>query len=126
MRTDTPTLLRWTARVLGALIVLFWGWFLLADLFGDQGTTRPLVPGDYGILATLLLSLAGLVVAWKHELAGGIVALAGLALCAILNWRVLVFPGTLILVAALLFIACGWIDRTRTRTRTPALGGRTS
>ena len=71
MRTDTPTLLRWTARVLGALIVLFWGWFLLADLFGDQGTTRPLVPGDYGILATLLLSLAGLVVAWKRELAGG-------------------------------------------------------
>jgi hypothetical protein len=32
---------------------------------------------------------------------------------AVANWRSLAFPGALIILAASLFLLCGWMDRTR-------------
>jgi hypothetical protein len=101
---------RWGARILSAAILLFWGWFLIAHLFGDGGRpSRPLVWTDFAILSTLVVSLVGLAVAWRWELVGGMVTLAALFACAVFNWRVLVFPGTLIAVAGVMFFACGWM-----------------
>jgi hypothetical protein len=101
---------RWGARVLSAAILLVWGWFLIAHLFGDGGRpSRPLVWTDFAILTTLVVSLLGLAVAWKWELVGGALTLAAIAACAVFNWRVLVFPGTLIAVAGVMFLASAWL-----------------
>ena len=114
---------RWGARILSVPILLFWGWFLIAHLFGDGGqASRPLVPSDYGILTAVVVSLMGLAVAWKWELLGGALTLAAVSACALLNWRVLVFPGTLIPVASVMFLACGWMSgapRTEQASRPP-------
>jgi hypothetical protein len=107
-----PTLavVRWGARILSVPILLFWGWFLLAHLIGDVGEpSRPLVAGDYVILTSLVASLAGLALAWKWELTGATLTLAALTVCAYFNWRVLIFPGTLILVAAVMHLASWWM-----------------
>lgn len=106
------TLVRWGARILSVPILLFWGFMLIAHLFGEEGRdSRPLIWQDAAILTTLVVSVAGLAVAWKWELAGGILTLAALSICAFLNWRVLYFPGTLIPIAAVMFLTCGWMSR---------------
>lgn len=102
-------LLHWTPRVLSAAILLFWGFFLVASIFGDAARpSRPLVLADYLILGTLLVSLAGLLLAWRWEAAGAAVTLVAVSFCAMLNWRVVVFPGTLIPITALLFLLSWW------------------
>lgn len=106
----SATAARWSARILSGLILLFWGFFLAAHLLGDEGRpSRPLNSADYAIFASMLASLAGLAVAWRWELAGAVTTLLAIVVCAALNWKVLVFPGTLILVAALLFLTAWWI-----------------
>jgi hypothetical protein len=105
---------RWGARILSVPILLFWGWFLIAHLVGDAARpSRPLVPSDTVLLAAVVVSLVGLAVAWKWELLGGTLTLAAVAVGGFINWQVLVFPYALIWVAALLFLACGWLSRAR-------------
>jgi hypothetical protein len=71
---------RWVARILSVPILLFWGWFLVAHLFGDPGRlSRPLVWDDYAVVTAVVASLAGLAVAGKWELAGAALALAAVA-----------------------------------------------
>jgi hypothetical protein len=110
--TPMASAVRWLARTLSALILLFWGWFILAHLVGDAGDpSRPLVVYDYVLLSALAASLGGLALAWKWEFLGGALTLAAVAIGAFINWRVLLFPGTLIPIAAALFIASWWTRR---------------
>jgi len=105
-------LVRWGARLLSAAILLFWGWFLIAHLFGEEARpSRPLAWEDSAILTALVASLVGLAVAWKWELLGGALTLAAVSICAFFNWGVLAFPGTLIPVAAVMFVASWWLGR---------------
>jgi hypothetical protein len=65
------TTLRWSARILSALILLFWSFFIVASLAGDEGrSSRPLMTSDYISLTAMVISLAGLGVAWKWERIG--------------------------------------------------------
>jgi hypothetical protein len=99
--------LRWGARILSSVILLFWGWLLLAHVVGEEGgDSRPLVIGDYVVLTATVVSLVGLAVAWKWELVGGILTLAATLIAAFVNWRVLTFPCVLIAIAGLLFLIC--------------------
>jgi hypothetical protein len=105
--------LRWSARALSLLILAVWGFFLMAHAVGDAGMpSRPLAWIDWGILGTVILALAGLAAAWRWEVAGALVSLVAIAVCAMLNWRVLIFPGTLIPLTALLFLAAAWTRGT--------------
>lgn len=106
------TVTKWTARVLTCLIVLFFGFFLLAHLIGDEGRpSRPLTWSDYLILTTLVGSLIGLLLAWRWERLGAAIALIAIVICAAVNWRVLIFPGTLIPFTALLYSISWWMRR---------------
>ena len=106
------TLVRWTARVVSTLIVLSFGFFLIAHLFGDQGRpSRPLNSNDYVILTTLVVSLVGLLLSWKLELTGAIITLIAIVVCASANWRILASPGALIPVTAMLYLLAGLITQ---------------
>lgn len=110
-------LVRWSARIVSGLVVLFYGFFLVAHLVGDEGRpSRPLVWGDYVILTTLVVSLLGLLLAWKWELAGAAVTLLAILVCALVNWKVLIFPGTLIPISAALFLLAWWLSRPSNRS----------
>ena len=105
---------RWGARVLSALIVLFFAFFLIAHLIGEQGqASRPLVWHDYVILTSLVISLAGLLLAWKWELAGAALTLIAIAVCAAVNWNVLISPGALIPLTAALFLSSRFLHPHR-------------
>jgi hypothetical protein len=102
---------RWAARILSVAIGLFWGFFFVAHLFGDAGrSSRPLGWADYVILGALLVALGGLALSWKWEGIGAAITLIAVAVGAAVNWKVLVFPGTLIPVAAFLFLVAWWLS----------------
>ncbi len=110
---SSVVLIRWSARILSGLIVLFFGFFLIAHLIEDQGRpTRPLAWGDYLILTTLVVSLLGLLLAWKWELAGAAVTLVAILVCAVVNWRILVSPGALIPISSVLYLVSWRICHT--------------
>lgn len=112
---------RWSARVLSGFILCVWGFFIVGHLVGHEGEpSRPLVVQDYLLLTAMGVWLAGLAIAWKWEIVGGVLSLSALLLGAIVNWRLLTFPFLLIAVAAVLFIISGWISR-RTRTGQPSV-----
>lgn len=110
--SSSANLLRWSARLLSGMIVLFWGFFLLANLFGDAArSTRPLIWADYALLTGIIIAVAGLALAWKWELLGSGLTLIAFGIVAAINWRVVIFPGALIPITALLFLASWWIHR---------------
>ena len=109
---SSVALVRWSARILSSLVVLFFGFFLVAHLIGDQGqASRPLVSSDYVILTTLIVSLVGLLLAWNWEFAGAAIALIAIVVCAVVNWRILVSPGALIPISAVLYLLSWWVCR---------------
>jgi hypothetical protein len=113
--TDGWTLaMRWTARALALLVVGLFLWFLVE--FGARVLARLpwLDPQGVPLLAALLVALAGVVVAWRWELVGGLMALAGaLAIVALVEvgsgldtlYAALLFTAPL-LVAAALYLGC--------------------
>lgn len=110
------TPVRWSARALTGLIVLFFGFFLIAHLLGDQGqSSRPLLWNDYIILTTLVIALVGLVLAWKWELAGPAITLIAILICAAVNWKVLVFPGAVIPITAVLYLLASFLGLSTRR-----------
>lgn len=107
------TPVRWTARLISGLIVLFFGFFLIAHLIGDQGRpSRPLVWNDYVILATMVVSLVGLLLAWKWQFVGAAITLIAFIICAAINWMVLVSPVVLIPITAVIYLLSWWISRS--------------
>ena len=114
---------RWSARVLSGLIALFYGFFLVAHLIGDAGRpSRPLNWNDYIILTTLVISLVGLLLAWKWEFIGAAITLFAILVCAAVNWRVLVFPGALIPITAALYLFSWWMCPRSGDPYNPSLG----
>jgi len=108
------TVVRWGARILSALILLFWGFFIVAHLIGDEGrSSRPLTTIDYIILTAMVISLTGLGVAWKWELLGAAMTLGVVLIGAVANWRAFASPLAVIPFTAGLFLLCWLMSRTR-------------
>lgn len=85
---------------------------MVGHLSGDANQdARPLIMSDYIILGSLTLSLLGLLTAWRYEFAGAILAILAITVCAFVNWRVMIFPGTLIPLAATLFLVAWWTSK---------------
>src|SRR5262249_5111691 len=108
------TTARWGARILSALILLFWGFFIVASLVGDEGrSSRALTTRDYVSLTTMVISFAGLGVAWKWEGAGAAITLVAVSIGAGANWKSLLFPVTLVPITAGLFLLSWGLGRMR-------------
>ncbi len=105
--------LRWTARILGFLVLL-----LIAAFAVGEGVPNPLAqPPTVNLLfAAFLTMVVGLLVAWKWESTGGILILGGLGLFAVVNhgFRFNLVFGP-ILAVGLLHLLCGclrnWMAR---------------
>jgi hypothetical protein len=103
--------LRWLARILTVLIILIWGFFVVAHLVGDEGrASRPLNTNDYILLGSMLVSLVGLAIAWKWELVGAVVTLAAFLVGAVVNWNLFASLFLLIPITAVLYLACWWLE----------------
>jgi hypothetical protein len=103
----------WLARILTCMILGVWGFFMIAHLVGDAGaSSRALTVWDYGIVSTLIASLIGLGVALRWERLGACLTLLGIAICAVLNWRVLMSPTAVIPVCAIFYLIGSYLRHT--------------
>ncbi len=117
-RDGSTTAMRWTARILALLAV---GLFVLfaVDFGARVFPTLSWGPQGIPLMIALVVALAGVVVAWRWELVGGIMTVAGVAgimalVCAGSGTDMLfcAFLFTLpLLVAGALYLGCCW--RTR-------------
>ena len=111
----TVKMVRWIARILSVLIILFWvimivGSFLESIRGGHP--SGPLSMHDRMGLTLMFAWLLGLALAWKWELAGAALTLAAFLIQAFfINWRVVAGLGMLPPITALLFLLCWWMGR---------------
>ncbi|MDA7951359.1 MAG: hypothetical protein MPJ24_07715 [Pirellulaceae bacterium] len=99
----------WAARILGTSILLFWGFFIVAYLFGDgEEAPSPLTAHDYLGLVVMGGWMIGLGIAWKWELLGGLITLVAYGIAIVANPAVLMF--VFIPITAMLSIA-SWLMR---------------
>ena len=122
MRTTRPLgisaaapFLRWGARLLSAGILLFWGWFLIAHLFGEEGPpSRPRVWQDYAGLTAMVVALVGLALAWKWEVLGGLMTLVGFVILAVVSdLGIPASPFILWPITAMMFLTSAWLGAAR-------------
>jgi hypothetical protein len=111
--------MRWTARVLALIAVGLFAYFIVefgAKVFPSLAWTQP---QGIPLLIALILALAGVVIAWRWELIGGLIAVGcSAAIIALvcagsgLDMALCAFYFTLpLLLAGALYLVCCW--RTR-------------
>lgn len=109
------------ARTLSMLIILLWGYFIVAHLFGSAGqSSRPLTASDYVQFSMVLLWLVGLAIAWRWELAGAVVTLTAAMVAGLINPKAVTGWGMLPAVTAMLFLFCWWVSRASRHENRPA------
>lgn len=105
--------IRWVARMLSIILVLFFGFMVSAHFFGGQEE-----PPRAATTLAIAVMLSGLIVAWKWEVVGGILILGGYAFSALLAPPVLrAWPYALCLLAGVLFLV-SWFMRRSANTKT--------
>jgi hypothetical protein len=111
----TVKTVRWIARILSVLIILFWGIFIVGSFLESIRGGRPSGPlsiHDRMGLTLMFVWLLGLALAWKWELAGAALTLTAILIQAFfVNWRVVAGFGMLLPITALLFLLCWWMGR---------------
>jgi len=107
--------IRWLARILGVLVVIFW---ILKILDPQSGDLQQVAPVDAFLLSLTGLALAGLLLAWRWELAGGIFTLVMLLIREIAwvilkgNWMIgFLILWVMIATPAILFLAAWRMER---------------
>lgn len=109
------TVIRWIARISGSLFIVVFLAFSVPE-WVQKGTIS--IPSDrIPMVLSLYLVFLGLIIAWKWEGLGGIVALSGVLVYCILGLQTDVKPGATILLTAiyalpaLLFLVSWWQAR---------------
>jgi hypothetical protein len=122
--------IRWLARLGGALMVILFVVFFVGESLGGDGPflPGPLTVGEWLEMATLLIMAAGALLAWRWEAVGGALSLGGgLAFNVVeslsggrvaLVWFALVF-----VVIGGLFLVCGYLSASAIRRRARVKSG---
>lgn len=113
--------MRWVARITGSLMCLVFLFFFVGEAISPHKSPNE-VPIDANSVLQLTLTfigIIGLLLAWKWELPGGVIAIVAFLALGMANPRTFPFPLAVFLVPAILFIITGWLDK---RTGTAASG----
>ncbi|MFN2218680.1 MAG: hypothetical protein ACK2UA_08745 [Anaerolineae bacterium] len=114
-RNGSTSAMRWTARVLALVAVGLFVYFAV-DFGGTVFPTLSWGPQGIPLLVAVVVALAGVLVAWRWELVGGIMAVAGVAgimalvcLGSGMDMLFCAFLFTLpLLLAGVLYLGCCW------------------
>jgi serine/threonine protein kinase len=114
---------RWTARTLGTLIFLFAMMFVIGEGWPGISTSRePVAQAVRMETVGFLMVLLGLVVGWKWEGWAALAIAAGTMVFHIVEWQ-LVLKGPLdgVLLVAVLYGLCWWMQRRQQRNSLPSI-----
>ncbi len=109
--------LRWFARFLGTLLAVLFVAFWLSE---NRFIALRVSLADALQLVCIIITFIGLIIAWRHEMVGGLAILGGMGLFFLLEWRQ---RGTLpvglgyklAILVGLLFLVIWWHERRTNR-----------
>lgn len=120
-QTSTPLIVKIIRHVarFSSLIVFIGVGLVITGSYNFPELRKTPLPNEYMFQISLLISVAGLILAWRWELWGGIVNVGFYLVSLFVYWRVfdrfMVFRGVLgigmIIVPGLLFILCWRLSR---------------
>jgi hypothetical protein len=113
------TTARWTARVVGALLLLLIAVFAIGE---GVHPVRMFESLRVGLLTvTMLTMIVGQIAAWKWEGIGGLLILGSYVLFAVVNHSI---PFNIVfgpwLLTGLLYLGCGWMKYRAVRPSSPS------
>lgn len=106
--------IRWFARIVGAVVVVFVLFMYIAYAIEPQGSNR-MSFAEIPLILGMLLMLGGIIIAWFREKIGGIIAIGGFLLFLVYElistgsfnaWISIIFP-----LLGLLYLFCWWNSR---------------
>jgi hypothetical protein len=106
--------IRWFARIVGSILVLFFVLMVLGYIIEPQGAGK-ITPTEIPLIVGMIAMLAGIIIAWFREGFGAFLNIGGfllfLASDFITNkgfnsWFIVAYP-----VIGLLFLFCWWVNR---------------
>jgi len=105
---------RWIARITA---LIFGGGFVLLQIAAaiDSMVTGNLEPPEMNALVQLtvmLTGVVGLLLAWRWELAGGILSVVAFSALGVINPATIPFPLIAFLFPSVLFLITGWFGTT--------------
>ena len=108
------TTCRWTARVVGTLLVIFAVVIAIGEGMPNPFTQPPVV--QIGFLA-LAMILIGILAGWRWELAGGVLSLAGWCLffASVIGVKRLNVFVSLLALPGILYLISAWLRRHNKR-----------
>jgi hypothetical protein len=119
MMGSMHTIIRWTARVWGILVFAL---ALIIIFTPDPYASGPVPAEDWFLLSLWGLAIVGLLVAWRWELAGGILTIATMFIRELVwiilkgDWIVsFLIVWLLVVPPAILFLVAWDLDRKRRR-----------
>lgn len=105
----TVTIFRWIVRIISIIIVLFLILMFVGSLFNPKQSNTPSTHELISFIFFPIGLCVGLLIAWKWELIGGIIAIVSMIIFSLiiqstLGWIIFAIPGVL-------FIICWYLSR---------------
>jgi hypothetical protein len=111
-QNKTIKVIRRIARILGLLLIILTLGFAIPQLMSEQEPTAE--PRPIANILMGVIMLGGLGLAWKWELIGALISLAGFIGIGLLNPDALAMPMMYLFpITAILFLICWWLGKSQ-------------
>lgn len=116
------TILRWIARIPGALMGLLFVFMVVGETISPPPNhPNETLTGDTVMqLSFTFIGILGLLLAWRWEMAGGILALVAFAALGAVNPHTVPWPLLAFIIPAVIFIFTAWLSRRHRGPSVPA------
>ena len=112
-KNRTVTILRWIARILGVLYIAFFLLMFIGEELSSNQESNPIAARELMGLVFDFVYFVGLIVAWKWEGLGGLIAAIGLVAFAITIPDAAILAYTIMAVPVILFLVCWLLSRSK-------------
>jgi hypothetical protein len=111
--TTAALIIRWTARVISAFLVLFSLFIFFGETIGSMHSEMNLAIRHTAAINLLLMlsGIIGLALAWKWELTGSILACLSYLVLGFFDRSIFMFPMAVFPMTSVLFIIAWFYDR---------------
>ena len=112
-KNRTVTIIRWIARILGVLFIAFFLLMFIGEELSSKQETSSIAVRELIGLVFDFVYFVGLILAWKWEGLGGLIAAIGLIAFAVTIPDAAILAYTIMAVPVILFLICWLLSRSK-------------
>lgn len=121
MNPTAITILRWIARIPGALMSLLFLFMVVGEAISPPPNhpNEPMTVDSMVQLSFTVVGILGLLLAWRWEIAGGVLALFAFVALGVVNPRTIPWPLLAFVIPSIIFVFTGWFGRPNRNPTVP-------